>query len=69
MQGSVHILLNNRMQYLVTHYWKMMVEAWPKIIEVQIYVSKLTILCSGYQSIASPVAHCSYEQLKPSGGS
>jgi len=32
-KGSVHILLNNRMQYLVTHYWKMMVEAWPKIIE------------------------------------
>ena len=30
----MHILLNSKMQYLITHYWEMMIKAWPKIIEV-----------------------------------
>ncbi|XP_032233646.1 proteasome activator complex subunit 4 isoform X2 [Nematostella vectensis] len=32
-KGSLHILLNNRMFFLVIHYWEVMVDIWPAIIQ------------------------------------
>eukprot|EP00794_Sanderia_malayensis_P017773 gene17773-19549_t len=32
-KGALHILLNSKMLYLTSHYWEVMVNAWPRIIE------------------------------------
>ena len=31
-QGALFVLQSTRVQYLITHYWEVMVEVWPMIV-------------------------------------
>ena len=39
-QGALYVLLNNRMLFLIVHYWEVMVDVWPVIVQVR-RISKL----------------------------
>ena len=45
-QGALYVLLNNRMLFLIVHYWEVMVDVWPVIVQVRI-CSKLCKTASG----------------------
>ena len=34
-QGALYVLLNNRMLFLIVHYWEVMVDVWPVIVQVR----------------------------------
>ena len=34
------MLLNNRMLFLIVHYWEVMVDVWPVIVQVRIWMLK-----------------------------
>ena len=39
-QGALYVLLNNRMLFLIVHYWEVMVDVWPVIVQVSILMLK-----------------------------
>ena len=39
-QGALYVLLNNRMLFLIVHYWEVMVDMWPVIVQVRISTFK-----------------------------
>lgn len=39
-QGALYVLLNNRMLFLIVHYWEVMVDVWPVIVQVRILMLK-----------------------------
>ena len=39
-QGALYVLLNNRMLFLIVHYWEVMVDVWPVIVQVRISTFK-----------------------------
>ena len=38
LQGALYVLLNNRMIFLIVHYWEVMVDVWPVIVQVRIVI-------------------------------
>lgn len=48
-KGALYVLLNNRMLFLIVHYWEVMVDVWPVIVQV---VTPLEIIsCSSLFSL------------------
>ena len=43
LQGALYVLLNNRMLFLIVHYWEVMVDVWPAIVKVTVVTVLLQI--------------------------
>ena len=39
-QGAFYVVLKNRMLFLIVHYWEVMVDMWPVIVQVRISTFK-----------------------------
>ena len=49
-QGALYVLLNNRMLFLIVHYWEVMVDVWPVIVQVRL--STLEYFSKQYKTLA-----------------